>query len=64
LTTAIWAANPDHIYLFESAQQVRAMVRQAFDVIEEWVWPLEPGASAEASRIPINYGCVLGHRGG
>ena len=62
LTTAIWAANPDHIYLFESADDVRRMIGRWFTLVEEWVLPLEADASPEQRRIPINYACVLAHR--
>lgn len=60
LTTAIWAANPDHVYLFESAAEVRALLSAHFRIEEEAVLPLEQDASPEEARIPINYGCILG----
>lgn len=62
LTTAIWAAEPDHVYLFESAAQVREMLERHFRLEEELVLPLEPGAPPEETRIPINYACVLSGR--
>lgn len=62
LTTAIWAAEPDHVYLFESAAQVRELLGRHFSLEEELVLPLEAGAPPEESRIPINYACVLSGR--
>ena len=62
LTTAIWAANPDHIYLFESADEVRHMIGEWFTLVDEWVLPLEADASPEQRRVAINYACVLRHR--
>ena len=59
LTTAIWAAHPDHVYLFESAAEVRAMLARHFVVEAECVLPLEPDCSPEDAQIPINYACVL-----
>ena len=59
LTTAVWAAHPDHVYLFRSVAEVRALLRDHFAIEDECALPLEPDRSADDARIPINYGCVL-----
>ncbi len=35
LTTAIWAASLDHIYLFRSTAEARAMIAARFDITSE-----------------------------
>ncbi|MEO8548775.1 MAG: class I SAM-dependent methyltransferase [Kofleriaceae bacterium] len=59
LTTAIWAASADHIYLFESAADVRRVLERRFAIAEEWVIPVEADASSDAERVPMSYACVL-----
>ncbi len=59
LTTAIWCESPDHVYLFESMTDLRAMLNEQFLIAEEWALPLEADASAETPRIPINFAGVL-----
>lgn len=59
LTTAIWAASSDHVYLFESAADVREMLARRFVIEEERVLPIEADGSPEARRIPMSYACVL-----
>jgi len=59
LTTAIWAASADHIYLFESAADVRRTLARRFEIVEDWVIPVEADASPDAERVPMSYACVL-----
>jgi 2-polyprenyl-3-methyl-5-hydroxy-6-metoxy-1,4-benzoquinol methylase len=59
LTTAIWAANIDHIYLFVNAQEVRVMLEKYFTIVSELVVPVRPGFGPEDSKTPINYAAVL-----
>jgi ubiquinone/menaquinone biosynthesis C-methylase UbiE len=59
MTTAIFAANIDHIYLFENAEQVREVIRDAgWQLEEEWVIPVYEGPS-EASARPMSYASLL-----
>lgn len=62
LTTAIWAAAIDHIYLFKSAQEVRAMLQQHFTIEKELVLTVFSGKLAEDEKTPINYACILTHK--
>jgi 2-polyprenyl-3-methyl-5-hydroxy-6-metoxy-1,4-benzoquinol methylase len=58
LTTAIWAASIDHIYLFKSAREVREMLAR-FTIDSELALTVRDGFSPEDERTPINYACVL-----
>lgn len=61
LTTAIWAANIDHIYLFRNVEEVRDMLLKYFSTIEsELILPATlKEFTPDMERIPINYACVL-----
>ena len=59
LTTAVWAANIDHIYLFKSAQEVREMLQPFFEIESELVLNVKDGFGPEDPQTPINYACVL-----
>jgi 2-polyprenyl-3-methyl-5-hydroxy-6-metoxy-1,4-benzoquinol methylase len=60
LTAAVWAANIDHIYLYESAEQVREHVRAAgFEMENELVQNVFAGKGPEDARTPINYSAIL-----
>lgn len=63
LTAAVWAANIDHIYVYESAEAVRLHVEAAdFEIEEERVQTVFPGHTPEERRTPINYAAVLAPR--
>lgn len=60
LTAAVWTAFVDHIYLYESAQQVREHIRQAGFLIEaEFVQSVFPGTDPEQPRTAVGYTAVL-----
>lgn len=60
LTAAVWTAFVDHIYLYESAQQVRDHVRRAGFAIEaELVQSVFPGNDPERPRTAMGYNAVL-----
>ena len=59
LTTAIWAANIDHIYLFESAREARDMLSGFFTIESELVLNVFEAKQPEEERTPINYACIL-----
>lgn len=58
LTTAIWAANIDHIYLYVSAREARDMIEKYFTIDSELVLNVKDGAGPEDERTPINYACI------
>jgi 2-polyprenyl-3-methyl-5-hydroxy-6-metoxy-1,4-benzoquinol methylase len=62
LTTAIWAAAVDHIYLFKSADEVREMLEKYFYIEQEQVLTVFPGKSSEDQKTPLNYACILHHK--
>ncbi len=60
LTAAVWAANIDHIYLYESAAQVRAHIRAAdFEIDRELVQNVFGNRRPDEARTPINYSAIL-----
>ena len=63
VTTAINAPEIDHIYLFDSVEQVRRMTAEAgLRIEDEEVFPYT-GLSleeCEARRLPVNLALVLG----
>ncbi len=62
LTTAVWAAAIDHIYLFKSAQEVRDMLEEFFDIEKELVLNVFSAKKPEDKKTPINYACILKHK--
>jgi 2-polyprenyl-3-methyl-5-hydroxy-6-metoxy-1,4-benzoquinol methylase len=59
VTTAIWAAALDHIYLYESARDVREMLERYFVIDSELALNLKDDKGPEDAKTPINYACVL-----
>lgn len=60
LTVAVWAANIDHIYLYESARDVRDHIAAAGLAIEqELVQNVFPNKSPKDPKTPINYSAIL-----
>ncbi len=58
LTTAVWAANIDHIYLYVSAREARDMIAKYFSIDSELVLNVKDGAGPEDEKTPINYACI------
>jgi 2-polyprenyl-3-methyl-5-hydroxy-6-metoxy-1,4-benzoquinol methylase len=59
MTTVVFAANIDHIYLFEDANQIRSLIDDNGWTIErEWIYPVYD-SEPEAFRKPASYGAVL-----
>ena len=61
LTTAVYAAAIDHIYLFETVGEVREMIyRTGFKTDSELILPLSfKKYDPTMVREPINYACIL-----
>jgi 2-polyprenyl-3-methyl-5-hydroxy-6-metoxy-1,4-benzoquinol methylase len=59
VTTAVWAANIDHIYLYTTAQEVREQLAPYFHLESELVLNVRDGKGPEDARTPINYACIL-----
>ncbi len=59
LTTAIWAASIDHIYLFKSVQEVREMLNTFFTIESELALNVFQDKKPEDEKTPINYACIL-----
>lgn len=59
ITAAIYAANVDHIYLFESANDVKVLITNSgLKIKEELILPVYSYNSATDKKIPINYACI------
>ncbi|MEQ8667437.1 MAG: class I SAM-dependent methyltransferase [Rhodospirillales bacterium] len=60
MTTVAFAANIDHIYMFESVEEIRDLVQQSGWTIEaDWPLPVYPQDTPDMARRPMNYGAVL-----
>ncbi len=60
LTTAIFAANVDHIYLFNTAEEVTDMLSKYFKIHSELILPASFKDHTKGMRDEaINYACIL-----
>lgn len=63
LTTAVYAAAIDHIYLFNNVDEVRHMLSDVFHVSKELILPLSGRVyKPDMHKVPINYACLLKKR--
>ena len=59
ITTAIFAASIDHIYLFESLDEAKKIILDSGLIIkEELVLPVYGNSRAGDRKIPVNFACV------
>lgn len=59
ITTAIFAASIDHIYLFESADDAKRMILDSGLIIkEELSLPVYSNGRAREKRAPVNFACI------
>jgi SAM-dependent methyltransferase len=59
VTTVVFAANIDHIYMFERAQEIRDLLAASdWRISDELVLPVYPGDSPDAVRRPMNYAAI------
>jgi len=60
LTAAVWAANIDHIYLYKSAEEVRAHIRASgFAIEREFPQNVFLDGRPDQEKTPINYSAIL-----
>jgi len=60
VTTVVFAANVDHIYMFDSADEIRELCRAGGWTLEtDLVLPIYPTDSPDAVRRPMNYAALL-----
>ena len=60
VTTVVFAANIDHIYLFEDAASIRELiVSTGWGIERDWVLPINPDDSPAARKRPMNFGALL-----
>ncbi|WP_018691866.1 class I SAM-dependent methyltransferase [Algicola sagamiensis] len=59
ITTAIWAASTDHVYLFRNAEDVRKLLREEFQIVDELVLPIDRSVSIDSEKNAMNYAAIL-----
>jgi 2-polyprenyl-3-methyl-5-hydroxy-6-metoxy-1,4-benzoquinol methylase len=60
MTTVVFAANIDHIYMFENAEEIRELISICgWSTVEELVLPIYPQDQPDMNRRPMNYGAIL-----
>jgi 2-polyprenyl-3-methyl-5-hydroxy-6-metoxy-1,4-benzoquinol methylase len=60
MTTVIFTANIDHIYLFNNAEEIRVLVTgSGWKIVEELVLPIYSYDSSDMDKRPMNYGAIL-----
>lgn len=59
LTTAIWAASLDHIFLYRSTQEARDMIGAYFTIESERALAVLDGKGPEEEKTPVNYACIV-----
>jgi 2-polyprenyl-3-methyl-5-hydroxy-6-metoxy-1,4-benzoquinol methylase len=62
ITVAVWAAHIDHIFLYESSDQVREHIRKAgFKIEKELVQAVfeKDETDPEKEKIPVSYAAIL-----
>lgn len=60
LTTVAFAANIDHIFMFERIADIRDILADTgWEIKREWPLPVYPSDNPEMPRRPMNYGALL-----
>jgi 2-polyprenyl-3-methyl-5-hydroxy-6-metoxy-1,4-benzoquinol methylase len=62
LTTAVWTAHTDHIYLYKNAEEVRRQISESgFQIKKELVQSIfeKDENDPEKSKIPVSYAAIL-----
>lgn len=60
VSVAVWAANIDHIYLYKSAEGVRAHIHKGgFRIVKESINNIIKGRKKNDKKTPINYCAIL-----
>ena len=60
ITTVIFAANIDHVFMFEDAVAIREfIVENGWSIVRDWVLPIYAQDSPEARKRPMNYGAIV-----
>ncbi|PIN73375.1 hypothetical protein COV20_04045 [Candidatus Woesearchaeota archaeon CG10_big_fil_rev_8_21_14_0_10_45_16] len=62
LTSSVWAAAIDHIYLFTKVQELRDVLSSHFKIEEELALNVFQNKKPEDEKTPINYACILSRR--
>ena len=60
LTTVAFAANIDHIFMFEKIDDIRALLKEnGWHIVSDWPLPIYPEDKPGMVRRPMNYGALV-----
>jgi SAM-dependent methyltransferase len=60
LTTVVFAANIDHIFMFETVGDIRGLLLDnGWRIVRDWPLPVYPKDTPEMARRPMNYGALV-----
>jgi SAM-dependent methyltransferase len=60
ITTVAFAANIDHIFMFEKISDIRTMLTEnGWRIIEDWPLPVYPSDTPDMEKRPMNYGALI-----
>jgi SAM-dependent methyltransferase len=60
ITTVVFAANIDHVYMFETVNEIRDLLRGSnWEISGEWTLPVYPSDTPDMRKRPMNYGAVV-----
>lgn len=60
LTTAVYAAAIDHIYLFNNVNEARRLIAKYFRIRSELILPISTDEyRPQMDKVPLNYACIL-----
>lgn len=59
LTTVVFAANIDHIFMFEKIDDIRRLLAEnGWRIVSDWPLPVYPEDTPDMVRRPMNYGAL------
>ena len=60
ITTVVFAANIDHIFMYEKVDDIRAMLEvTGWQIIKDWPLPIYPTDEPKMVKRPMNYGALI-----
>lgn len=60
MTTVVFAANIDHLYLFETVAEIRDLVTaHGWEIEADWTYPVHESDTPDMARRPMNHAAIL-----
>jgi len=60
ITTVVFAANIDHIFMFEKVDDIRRLITASgWQIDNDWPLPIYPTDTPDMAKRPMNYGALL-----